>query len=176
MSNDAKAEPAAELTRLLEAWGGEPGRWPLHIRRRIERLAEAYPDGRRRIAEARALDRVLDRARDAPAQMSPTARRMLADRIVATAMASGTAGPARTAEVIRLPARARPQSQLAATVGRRWPAAGLMAASLLAGLYLGGSINLAPVFQELADAAGLSTLVDTSAVALGDDLTDEDTP
>jgi hypothetical protein len=176
MSNDAKAELAAELTRLLEAWGGEPGRWPEHIRGRIERLAQTHHDGRRLIAEARALDRVLDRARDASAHLSPAARRMLADRIVAAAMASAPAGPARTAEVIRLPSRARPQVQPSAVVGRRWPAASLMAASLLAGLYLGGSINLAPMFQELADAAGLSTVVDTSAVALGDDLTDEDTP
>src|SRR5262245_17884417 len=108
MSKNEQAEPLAELTRLLDAWGGDPARWPPQARERIEDLTATRPDARRLLAEARALDRLLDHGRDAPAQLSPTVRRTLTDRIVAAALAEGTARTVRTAEVIRLPSRPRP--------------------------------------------------------------------
>lgn len=172
------AEPVAELTGLLEAWGGTPGRWPPHVRLRIDQLCATGPRAKAALAEARALDQLLDCAHEAPAALSPPKLASLGDRIAAAASAEAFARagapPAitTTARIIPLPTRSR--TAIASTAGRQWPAAGLMAASLMAGLYLGGSMNLAPVFQELADAVGLPTMIDPMHVALGEDLSDED--
>lgn len=177
-STTEQAEPMAELTRLLETWGATPARWPPHVRLRIEQLSTAGAEASAALAEALALDCVLDRVGDAPATLSPAKASALADRIVMAALAEETVRPVApsaigaTAQVIQL--STRPRVPYAAPAGRRWQAAALMAASLLAGLYLGGNLNLAPVFQELADAIGLSTLIDPTQIALGEDLSDED--
>ena len=49
-----------------------------------------------------------------------------------------------------------------------------MAASLVAGIYLGGSVNLAPVLQDLADAAGIAIELEGFSMAMTDDAADED--
>lgn len=180
MSNDQGNSGHAELTRLLEAWGGEPSRWPAHVSLRMAALAASVPGSDGMLAEARALDRLLDRVREAPAGLEAAAGLELTDRIMAAALASaalvdasretqGTGG-----RVISFPARQPASAPLAST--RRaspWQAAGLIAASLLVGVYLGGSFNMAPVLQEMAEAVGMSAVVDTSLV--GDDLGEEDT-
>ena len=173
-----KAEPVAELTGLLEAWGGTPRRWPPHVRQRLDQLCATGPAARAALAEARALDLLLDRAHEAPPALSPPRLASLGDRIAAAASADAFARSsvspaiASTARIIPLPKR--PRTAIASTAGRQWQAAGLMAASLMVGLYIGGNMNLAPVFQELADAVGVSTMIDPMHVALGEDLSDED--
>ncbi len=156
-----------ELQGLLDAWGGSPLRWPPQVRLRIAEISAAVPTAEAMLAEARALDALLDRTEAVPARPSRAGATALADRIMAAAGA-GTAAPARSAQVIAMPQR----KPVAVPVRSRspWHAAGLMAASLLVGLYIGGSINLGPVMEELADAVGLSSIVDAS----GEELSDED--
>ena len=119
------------------------------------------------MAEARALDRLLDRSSEAEAALPPAEARALTDRILAAALTDLPAGGTAAADSRNhhLSARERPSRQpavksavaMAATgAGSRWHAAGLMAASLLVGIYLGGSVNLAPVLQELAEAVGIA--------------------
>jgi hypothetical protein len=47
-----------------------------------------------------------------------------------------------------------------------------MAASLLAGIYLGGSVNLAPALQDFAVTLGVATGMESSELALGEDVAD----
>ena len=177
-SNNDNLELLAELSGLLDAWGGDPVRWPARVRQRIAVLAATGPGARRLLDEAKALDRLLDRAGEAPAPLPPPAASALTDRIVARALASerpvGSAAPMQPANAKVIPLPTRPRLAAAPRLSNRWHAPGLIAASLLAGLYFGGSVNLAPVLQELAEVAGLSTVVDPS-LAGADDLADEET-
>jgi hypothetical protein len=50
-----------------------------------------------------------------------------------------------------------------------------MAASLIAGIYLGGAVNLAPALQDFAVSVGVSAGLEASELALGEDLADGDT-
>lgn len=163
----------AELAHLLDTWGAAPVRWPAHVSQRIGQIIAANPGGQVLLVEARALDHVLDRARD---RVMP-APHGLADRIMAAALADSPTGrqsATRTpAKIIALPSRPRPQA--APVMRGQWRAAGLMAASLLLGIYIGGAVNLAPALQDLADAIGLSTEIEPVIVASGEELNDEDT-
>ena len=167
------SEPLGELAHLLDAWGGTPARWPPLVRERIGQIVAAEPGGQALLAEARALDRLLDPDRETAAPVPHG----LVDRIMTAALADAPTGR-RTADrlpakMITLPTRPRPQ---AAPVTRgQWRAAGLMAASLLLGIYIGGAVNLAPALQDLADAIGLSAEIEPVLVASGEDLNDEDT-
>lgn len=175
----------SELDGLLLTWGGDESRWPVAVRARISVLAQQGPAARRLIDEARALDRVLDAVRDAPAHLSRAKTDALTSRIMAAATNTGTAiGSSRTAaltprdagsdNVVAFPLRPRPAiTRGPSPVG--WQAAGLIAACLLAGVYLGGTFNMLPVLQELAEAAGITSTVDPTIASLGDDLSDEDT-
>ena len=169
---DEKAVRLAEFSRLLDAWGGDPSRWPDAVRMRMTELATAEVEPRRLLLEARSLGLTLDSVRDAPAPMTAQARDALVDRIVAAAeVAPGlaTATPALSAQIVEL----RPRPIRARTpVGSRWHTAGLVAASLLVGIYIGGTVNLMPMIQELAEAVGLPS----TDHALGEDLGEEETP
>lgn len=178
MTTDTDFEtPRAELEHLLDSWGGAPARWPPRVSARIAALTGAVPDSRAMLSQARALDRLLDKAGEAPARVSPTPATALADRILATAIAGQV--PARTSteqqrtndNVFAFRPKAQPRSQ----PNQGWQTAGLIAACLMAGIYLGGSLNLTPMLQELAEVAGISTVIDPTIVAIGDDLSDEET-
>lgn len=189
-SNDHDEAPLAELARLLDAWGGDPARWPPHVRQRMTMLAASGPEARALVAEARALDHLIEQARDAPAVLPAAAADRLTDRIFAAALAmpqvatpkpvlqaadAAPLTPSRpSAEVARLqPRRVR---AAVAPPGTRWHAAGLLAASLVAGIVLGGNLNLAPALAEIAEAVGVSTGLDPVSAAWADDLGEEDTP
>ena len=195
-------DPLDELAVLLDTWGGDSKRWPAHVAPLV--LAKlTLPGAHALIEEARALDRVIASAQNAPVARSPAAAQQLTDRILAAAMAESAIEVAH-ARVVPFPGRIRAIPQLQASelqasephvaqmpasttkpaapctsqppaksFERQWQAAGLMAASLLAGLYVGGNLNVGPVVQELADAAGISSAV---YPALTDDLGEDETP
>ncbi len=173
-----------ELQELLDTWGGDAGRWPASQRPRIETLIARVADGRSLLENARGLERVLAAGREAPATMAAQTARALTDRIMAAAVADGAVA---SGEVVAFPAVRRagstaspPQSVRPSSAAMRplpsrrqpWHAAGLMAASLVAGLIMGGSLNIAPVMQELAEVAGLSTVIEPG---VNDDLGEDDT-
>ena len=197
--HDSIRNALGSLQDFLDAWGGEPARWSAHDRARIERLIETTPGARSLLAEARALDQLIASARDLPARIDPETSRSLADRIMAAAAADGGGmaadgsaaargsggGAERSATVVAFPSGKRPSDkrpaaplvsdltrEVAINARRPWQAAGVLAASLLIGLVMGGSLNMAPVVQELAEVAGLSTTIDTG---ISDDIGEDET-
>lgn len=171
--------PMAELARLLDAWGGSPERWPLQVRRRIEEIASVEPGAQRLLAEARALDGLLDLGREARAEITPARQSALASRIVAAAMAgerpaTNGAAPAGDGGKV-VPLQPRQRNLPAPAMRGQWRAAALMAASLLLGIYLGGAINMAPALQDIADVIGISAEIEPTIVAASEDVSDEDT-
>src|SRR5262245_24660537 len=81
--------------QLLASHGADRTRWPAPARLRFAPLLSVSAEARRRLAEAEALDRLLDLA---PAPR--TNQSALADGIVAAALAE-----AKGSQVIRLPSR-----------------------------------------------------------------------
>ncbi len=181
-----------ELARLLDVWGGDARRWPVPVRAEIARLAVG-PEAAGLIAQAQALDRALDSVAEIPAAIDAARGVVLADSITAAALAASSSGRAagrqsgvvvglrrtegRLAEARLAEARrADAQRADAREFGGAWSTAALLAASLLVGVYLGGSVNMLPVLQEVAEVVGMSTVVDPAVGVLGDELAEEDAP
>ena len=193
MTQEFEDTALADLDHMLLAWGGDAARWPEEVRTRIDSIARSHPAAKEIIAQAKALDRLLDAARDTPARLSSHKSEQLASRILAAVQAAapveavppaavaptsaprGHPAPRRDSRdnVVALALRSQPPARKGSPIG--WQAAGLIAASLLAGVYLGGSLNTLPLLQEIAEAVGITNVVDPSIAALGDDLSDEDT-
>lgn len=127
-----KATELAALKSRLEISGADRTRWPAQERLRFASLMTQDDEARRLVAEATALDRLLDKV---PAP-DPATFGNLIDRIVAAAEAEGSAvsagnvisiGSARKATPARIPVHQRSS----------WQAAALLAASLFVGAFVG---------------------------------------
>jgi hypothetical protein len=157
-----------DFSAVLDAYGGDPARWPAGSARRFAALLARSPDARRLQGEAVALDTLISRAEAAPSPLSTSARRTsLTDRIVAQATAS-----ARPADnVIQLPPRTRmPAAQAQRSIRHSpvWRAGALLAASLVAGLYIGGQGIGDDLLNSATETLGIGTLVDQAAYAMVD--------
>jgi hypothetical protein len=138
----------ALMTRLetaLEHWGARPERWPQEIRAELVAFAQTDEDAARRMAEERALDRLL--------ALAPGTRPVdgLEARILAAAEAlpqvgEAAPGPERRSagNVVAYAAQPRPS-----LLRRNWPEATLLAASLFLGLLIGVSGQALPAFQGI---------------------------
>jgi hypothetical protein len=166
----------ADFAHLLDVYGSDRTRWPVEARAGAGQLVARDKAARRLLAEAEALDKTLERA----PLPSLAAEAALADRIIATARRSprmvpasnmtAVDGPRRASNVVRLPGLpARP----------RWlptglaSAAGMLAASLALGVFLGVSNfsqGVVPVFEDMT---GITLGSQPRAVAQVD-LLDED--
>jgi hypothetical protein len=121
------------LEQALERFGSDRTRWPAPVRRDFAGLLARDAGAKARLREAEALDRLLDLA---PQPAIDT--RALADRILAQAVAE-------------TPAVAPPKARVAwAVFDRRpplaqWPAAAVLAASLVLGTFVGlsGTFDMA---------------------------------
>lgn len=179
MGDRKRAEEIAALRQLLEGCGADRTRWPAPDRLRFAALLKHDAQARRILAEAGALDRVLDLA----PRVGEQRQRALAERIAAAAATAAQDGKAAdafgrtsakpavevasertTGGVADLAAARRRAPVRGGQFGRSrpvWHAAGLLAASLVLGVLAGGSGALAPVLQNLpglsadADADGL---------------------
>jgi len=156
-----------DFSAVLDAYGGDPARWPAGSEHRFAALLARSSDARRLQAEAAALDSLISRAEAAPSPLSASARTSLTDRIVAQATAS-----ARPADnVIKLPARTRmPAAQPQRSIRHSpvWRAGALLAASLVAGLYIGGQGIGDDLLNSATETLGIGTLVDQAAYAMVD--------
>jgi hypothetical protein len=170
-----------EFERLLEIYGSDRTRWPLEARASAGQLTARDPAACRLLLEAEALDRILERA-PLPSLASEAA---LAERIVVAAQRSprmvrtgdavasasdGASKPttgAAAASVIRLPDRRRWFN--GSPAGR---AAGLLAACLMLGIFLGASAVPQPVIPALEEFTGIAIGNSNSTQAL--DPFDED--
>lgn len=159
-----KSMTIAELERLLEVYGAERTRWPVEWRASAALLVATDPAARRLLAEAAALDRVLNHA-PAPG-LTVQVEAALAERIVAAAQ--------RSPRIVRLPGTQRIGKEAspdeaaplpAPAVGhgrgrlrlssRQMGAAGVLAASLVVGVLIGNASLPPQMLPALADLAGL---------------------
>lgn len=143
-----EANGFAALEEVLERFGSDRTRWPAPLRRNLAGLLAESAEAKARLREAEALDRLLDLA---PEPEIDT--RALADRILAAAIAEAPAAAAlpSVAVVPPAPLSRRPPMHRE----REWPAAALLAASLVLGTLFGvsGTFDQA-VAPLVADASG----------------------
>jgi hypothetical protein len=158
MTNANNNMMLAEFERLLEVYGSDRTRWPAEARAGAGHLVARDRAAQRLLAEAEALDRVLERA-PLPSLASEAA---LADRIAAAALRSprvvsvgATPAAGGGGNVFRLPdLHGRRQWRDTAKFGG---AASVLAASLAIGVLIGLSSSpqrLAPAFEELSGLFG----------------------
>ena len=170
-----------EFERLLEIYGSDRTRWPAEARASAAQLAARDPAACRVLLEAEALDRVLERA-PLPSLASEAA---LAERIVAAAQRSPRMVPAgdvaNTAGggVHRLGERGRAAFMVPLSERRGWlnrgptgRAAGVLAACLMLGIFLGAAAVPQPLLPALEEFTGISLASPSSLQAL--DPLDED--
>lgn len=172
-NNKTVSDEMDALEHLLASHGADRTRWPAPERLRFAPLLSASGEARRRLAEAAALDRLLDLA-----PQPGTNRTALAERIVAAA-SQEAARP----QVIRLPQRGGVGSLFGSAAARagafsranpgsgQWAGGALLAASLVLGAFMGTSGAFNSAIQPLTVAAiGESeTEADASQVAFGVD-------
>jgi len=171
-THERQSEEIEALVCLLEVYGADRTRWPARERLRFASFIAEEPEAQRLVAEAAGLDRLLDLAPPA----SKEREQVLAKRIMAAARvqqhAPHRAGQASStiSNIVKLPAWARRPQMVGAFGLNEWPAAGLLAASLVIGVMLGSAGTLDSTMQEVAEVAGLSPS-DTadSQLTLGED-------
>jgi hypothetical protein len=159
-----------QLSRLLDAFGADPRRWPVAERTRFGALITASPEARRLFDEARALDAVLAES-EAEAAASPD----LLDRIMRAAAATPQVAQKPPGNVIALPTRqpapGRSTEQApgrSAITRRAAQAATLLAASLAFGVYLGALASGSSTGREFADRLGVTALIEPSLLVLNE--------
>lgn len=142
------------LVATLESFGADRTRWPVHVRRDLSSLIADNQDAQRLVAEAAALDHLLDLA----PRVSLAAKSALAERIVAqTALA-------RASQISQRSGFGRPLSR------KDNAYAGMaLAASLMLGVLAGSQQGLAPALQEVAASAGLESAASGGQIATSSD-------
>jgi hypothetical protein len=140
------------LEAALETYGADRTRWPAPLRRELSGVIAGNGEAERLVAEAAALDRLLDLA----PKVAESRQTALSDRIVRTAKISApvTVVPLR-------PAALRPRDSIYAGFA--------LAASLMLGVVTGSQASLAPAMQDVAMAVGLDAGSDGGQVAVNDD-------
>lgn len=144
-----EANGFAALEEVLERFGSDRTRWPAPLRRNLAGLLAESAEAKARLREAEALDRLLDLA---PEPEIDT--RALADRILAAAIAEAPAAAA-LPSVAAVPPAPHLSRRPPMHREREWPAAALLAASLVLGTLFGvsGTFDQA-VAPLVADASG----------------------
>ena len=156
-----------EFERLLEIYGSDRTRWPVEARASAGPLTARDPAACRLLLEAEALDRILERA-PLPSLANEAA---LAERIVAAAQRSprmvpsgeAVASPRVAARTSGGVQRVSVSSVVRLADRRRWlsrspagRAAGLLAACLMVGIFLGASLVPQPVIPALEEFTGIT--------------------
>jgi hypothetical protein len=172
-TKDRRAEDRQALEHLLEVYGADRTRWPARERLRFASLVAEDDAARHLLAEATALDSLLDLAPKA----SAAREHALKERIVAAALRQ--TGPkfavvARATEDAGAGWKAwvRRPSLSRAPASSGWAAGGLLAASLVVGVLLGSAGTFDTAAQQMAEATGYATSVTetSSHLALGDEM------
>jgi hypothetical protein len=167
-NKDTQATDREALARLLEIHGADRTRWPARERLRFAGVISEDKTAAKLLAEAEALDRLLDQAPRA----SAAGIEALKERIVAAALRTHEPHLAVIAggkKVAVLPQARLGRRSLAARFGE-WPAAAVLAASLVLGVMLGTTGTVETTMQEVAQVAGFGNgTADGAQLALGDD-------
>ncbi len=165
MTKDKRSEDRQALERLLEVYGADRTRWPARERLRFASLVAEDDAARRLLAEATALDSLLDLAPKASAarehalkeRIVAAALRQAEPRFAVVARSTETGSPGWRAWARRVPASSG------------WAAGGLLAASLVVGVLMGSAGTFDTAVQQVAEAAGYST-ADASHLAQSDEM------
>jgi hypothetical protein len=167
-NKDTQATDREALARLLEIHGADRTRWPARERLRFAGVISEDKAAAKLLAEAEALDRLLDKAPRASAAGIDA----LKDRIMAAALRTHEPHLAVIAggkKIAVLPQAQRGRRSLTARFVE-WPAAAVLAASLVLGVMLGTTGTFETTMQEVAQVAGFGNgTSDTAQLALGDD-------
>ena len=160
------------LAEVLDAYGGDPTRWPESRRGEAEALLSRGDAvgiaARDRLRDARALDGVLA----VRPQFDGHRLEALAARIAAEA-----ARTPQHAEVIAFPAAkvgTRRSVIGRSSVGPRWAAAAVLAASLMVGIAIGPGATGLPALRDAAESFGFGGIADQLAQAPVDDFASGD--
>jgi hypothetical protein len=164
-TNDRRAEDRQALERLLEVYGADRTRWPARERLRFAGVVAEDRTARRLLAEANALDSLLDLAPKA----SAAREHALKERIVAAALRQSEPRFAVVARSIESEGAGWRAWARRAQASSGWAAGGLLAASLLVGVLLGSAGTFDTAVQQVAEAAGYST-ADPSHLAQSDEM------
>lgn len=172
-SKDRRVENREALQRLLDVHGADRTRWPARERLRFAGVVSEDKTAAKMLAEAEALDRLLDGAPRA----SEASIELLKGRIVAAALRSQP--PRLTAIAGRKSAPHKGwfgQLRVPALPARfaEWPTAAVLAASLVVGVMLGMAGTFDATIQDVAKVAGLRN---GTTMALSEDVfgqTDEE--
>jgi hypothetical protein len=148
------------MDEVLAIYGGDRTRWPAPLRSQLAVLIANSEQARKMLAEAEALDRLLDLA----PEMGTDRLALLSDRIAAQA--------AHTPQMAVIAGRSGPAKPIAKPVPDwRRHAAGItaLAASLVLGVMIGQNANVAPAMSDMASAAGIESFGDGSQIASTDE-------
>ena len=151
-----------DFERLLDIYGAERTRWPLAARASAAMRLASDGNARRLLAEADALDSVLDAAPEAAsADVAAVASRIMAavHESVQPAAISARLAPS----VVRTGMEPR-----AVRNTNLWRAASLLAASLIVGIFVGGSPLGADAMPALQQLVGIGSHSIVGQVALAD--------
>jgi hypothetical protein len=171
-TKDTRAKDRHALASLLEVYGADRTRWPARERLRFASFICEDEAARRLVAEAGALDSLLDRA----SRASEEREHALKERIVAAALRSGerqlaVVGRGSVARVAAgIPNWVRHPSFTKVTSRSEWPAAAVLAASLVVGVLLGSAGTFDTTVQEMAEATGFATTSEFPQLALSDEI------
>lgn len=171
-SKDRLAGDREALERLLEIHGADRTRWPARERLKFAGLVSEDKQSARMLAEADALDRLLDRA-SRPSEENVEA---LKQRIVAAALRQqrpqlstieGGGGKPETANKAWFGQLRRPSWKYSLS---DLPAAAVLAASLVLGVMLGTTGTLDATMQQMAGVAGFSSSADATNLASNEEV------
>ena len=141
------------LEAALETYGGDRTRWPAEVRRNLSGFIADNKNAQRLVAEAQALDQVLD---NAPA-VSVQRRMALAGRIQSEVMNEVR----RHTGSVRRPVAVRSRDTAYAGLA--------LAASLVLGVLAGTNAKLEPAMQIMASGTVLEADAASSQIAVNDD-------
>ena len=164
-----RAEDREALERLLDIYGADRTRWPARERLRFAGVISEDKTAAHMLAEADALDRLLEQAPRA----SSADVEALKERIMAAALRVKAPQLAVVAGGNKV-AAGRP-AVVARFARGEWPAAAMLAASLVLGVVLGSTGSLDSTFQQVAEVTGLRSTqtdisTDNSQLALGEEI------
>jgi hypothetical protein len=179
MMNEKRAAEIEAFERVLDAYGGDEARWPAEARRRFRSLPDRDARAKSLLAEARALEKVLDHA-PLPSRQRIEALRV---RILDAAQRAPAVPrpalrresllyrPRRALERVRGMLRQAPHGAGLSYSDRQagWKVATVLAASLVAGVFIGRAQPVSLAIQSLAERTVEPADSDQYAVALFDD-------
>ena len=158
------------LEQALDRFGSDRTRWPAPVRRDCAGLLATNVEAQAMLREAEALDRLLDLAPQPDIDVRALSSRILVAASSETPLVHSELPRARYASLaLSKSLTAEPHRASPPAIEARWPAAALLAASLVLGGFFGLSGSLDSTVAPLLADAGYEQDVDAGQIALDSD-------